>query len=114
MRDGIPLDSIDDGAMQLRREPGKVEPRDLLFVDHMGADVDALWDLGMQVGALGEELCVERPQRVVPTHHGVALAILDHCVRAVAAHKALKVTSIERINLLLNDLNGIHCLSLFP
>ncbi len=61
MHDHLPLDPIDIGSTHRGRESLKVEPDNLLFVDHIETNMDALRDLDMEVRALGEELFLPYP-----------------------------------------------------
>lgn len=86
---------------------------DALFVDHVRPHTDTREDLGVHVGAAGEEAAVVRTHRVVTAHDHSAVRVLDHDIPCVAGDKALEIVGVvgafltlDRIIQLLHSLHG--------
>jgi hypothetical protein len=57
MRDRVALQPVDHGDVHLTRKAFEDEPADLLLVNHIGAHMDALGNIGMECAGLYAKSC---------------------------------------------------------
>lgn len=98
---------VEHGGVNLVEHAREVESGDVLLVDDDLTRCYPVANLGVKVGALGEELAVPGTDLIVSRSEKAAVRLYDVCVGGIAGDERLEIPAVVRVDLSIDELSRV-------